>query len=92
MKITVKVFATLRDLMPGVLDVDVAGGTDLATLLERLCGQYPGLREEIFDAPGSLKPYVNVLKNGRNVFFIDNLATGLEEGDTLAIFPPVAGG
>jgi molybdopterin synthase sulfur carrier subunit len=92
MNITVKVFATLRDFMPGVQDIDVAGGTDLAMLLERLCGQYPGLREEIFDAGGSLKPYVNVLKNGRNVFFINNLATRLEEGDTLAIFPPVAGG
>ncbi len=92
MNITVKVFATLRNFMPGIQDVDVADGTRLAMLLDRLCGQYPGLREEIFDARGSLKPYVNILKNGRNVFFINDLATMLEEGDTLAIFPPVAGG
>ncbi len=92
MNVKVKVFAGLRDFMPREEDVDVAGGTTVSMVLERLCGQYPGLYEELFDSPGQLKPYVNVLKNGRNVFFIGDMGTVLEDGDVLAIFPPIAGG
>ncbi|OPY26918.1 MAG: Small archaeal modifier protein 1 [Methanocella sp. PtaU1.Bin125] len=92
MSVKVKVFAGLRDLMPRELEVDGAGGASVSALLDRLCARYPGLREQIFDGAGAIKPYVNVLKNGRNVAFLEDLMTVLEDGDIVAIFPPVAGG
>jgi MoaD family protein len=92
MSIKVKVFASLRDIMPGELDIDEAGTMTVSTLLGRLCDRYEGLYGEIFDGPGSLKPYVNILKNGRNISFLDGPGTTLEDGDVLAIFPPAAGG
>jgi len=35
---------------------------------------------------------VNVLKNGRNIHFLNGLETPLSEGDVIALFPPAAGG
>jgi molybdopterin synthase sulfur carrier subunit len=33
-----------------------------------------------------------VLKNGRNIKYLDGAGTRLEEGNNIALFPPVAGG
>ena len=48
--------------------------------------------DRLFDQAGALLPAVNILKNGRNILFQDGLSTRLEEGDLIAVFPPVAGG
>jgi len=92
MEVTVKVFATLRDIMDRESTVDLTNDATILQLLELLIGRHPGLYGELFDSPGKLKPYVNILKNGRNVSFLSNLDTELDNGDTVAIFPPVAGG
>lgn len=92
MRVTVKVFATLRDIMERETDVDVADGTTVSQLLQMLCDRYGKLRSELFDSPGVLKPYINILKNGRNISFLKDLDTRLDDGDQIAIFPPVAGG
>ena len=36
--------------------------------------------------------YLNVLLNGRNVRFLNDLATPLSDGDAVAFLPPVGGG
>ena len=41
---------------------------------------------------GDLKPQINVLKNGREVLHMQGIETPVEPGDTVSIFPPVAGG
>ncbi|OAQ51849.1 hypothetical protein HTG_15815 [Natrinema mahii] len=42
---------------------------------------------------GDLRSQINVLRNGTNVLVEEEgLATVLEEGDELALFPPVSGG
>ena len=92
MKITVKVFATLRDVMDKEVELELVENTTISGLLEVLSGRYAGLRDELFDASGALKKYVNILKNGRNVYFLKDLQTVLEDGDIITLFPPVAGG
>lgn len=47
---------------------------------------------DLFDEDGSLKGFVTVMKNGRNVTYLDDVDTELEDGDTISVFPPVAGG
>jgi len=90
--VTVKSFATLREVMDRELAVDLPAGVGIGTLLKELTGRYPGLAPLLFAAPGILRDYVNILKNGRNIEFLDGLATRLEDGDTVALFPPAAGG
>lgn len=92
MRIVVKSFAGLRDIMEKETGLELAAGTTISGLLEILCGKYEGLYKELYDPGGSLKNYVNILKNGRNVYFLDNLNTVVEDGDIITLFPPVAGG
>ena len=49
-------------------------------------------REKIFERPSELRNGVKVMRNGRNVAFLDGLLTDLSDGDELAIFPIVCGG
>ena len=49
----------------------------------------PGL--ELFEN-GALKPFLIILKNGRHIQHLEGLATAIENGDVISIFPAVAGG
>ena len=90
--ITVKSFATFRDVMDRVFSMTLPPGTTVNILLLELINRYPGLSDLMFASPGTLRDYVNILKNGRNIFFLNNLETLLDDGDVIALFPPVAGG
>ena len=91
-KVTVRVFATLRNYMERETETDLPEGTKISGLLDLLTGQHSGMGAELFDALGILKPYINILKNGRNIAFLQDMDTALDDGDIVAIFPPVAGG
>ena len=90
--VTVKSFATLREVMDPQIRLDLPGGATLRSLLAELTGRYPGLDDLIFSAPDTLRDFVNILKNGRNVHFLAGLDTLLDDGDLIALFPPAAGG
>lgn len=92
MNITVKAFATLRTIMPREIRVDIAGGSTVADLIALLGVRYPALVAELYSDPFVLRPYVNILKNGRNIHHLQGVKTPLDAGDTIAFFPPVAGG
>ncbi|HTX43979.1 MAG TPA: ubiquitin-like small modifier protein 1 [Methanocella sp.] len=87
MKIKVRLFANFREVTGKkdlVLEVD--GGT-VMDAVSSLLASYPGLRPLMLH-DGALKPYVNVLVNGKTAAPADKI----KEGDELAIFPPVSGG
>ena len=92
MKVTVKTFATLRQFIDKESRVTIEIGTTVGELLNMLAAAHPGLGNELFDETGELREYVNILKNGRNIHFLDKLGTVLYENDLIAIFPPSGGG
>jgi len=92
--ITVKVraFAMFRDIIPAECNAEIPGGSTIGDLLAYLSARYPGLDDALFTPTGEIRAYVNILKNGRNIHFSGGLKTPLEDGDTVALFPPAAGG
>lgn len=92
MSITIKSFATFRDVMDMEVTVNLPVESTIHSLLTELFKRYPHLAGMMFASPGTLRDYVNILKNGRNIIFLQNLETPLDDGDIIALFPPVAGG
>lgn len=84
MKITLKLFASLQDYLPGdaatgnAIELDLATGTTIGQLIER------------FRLPQASCKLV--LVDGRFVPPDERATRTLENGETLAIWPPIAGG
>ena len=91
MIVTVRGYAELREVIRS-REMVLPEVTTAHDLLDLLIVDHPVIGTELFDHAGALLPAVNILKNGRNIFFLNGLSTKLEEGDLIAIFPPVAGG
>ena len=85
----VKLFGNLRYEAGGA--VQEASGTTVREALETLCGDNERLRAAIF-VDDSLRPHVRVMVNGLDCELADGLETGISADDTIAVFPPIAGG
>ncbi|HOD29097.1 MAG TPA: MoaD/ThiS family protein [Syntrophales bacterium] len=92
MKITIRAFADYREIIGKEMDLVLSEEKTIGELLAELGDRYPGLRREMFAPTGKLKEFINIFINGRNIAFLDDMATPLGDGDTIALFPPVAGG
>ncbi|MBZ5498243.1 MAG: MoaD/ThiS family protein [Acidobacteriia bacterium] len=92
MNVTVRTFADFRELLGKELVISLPDGQTVRELLQVLGKRHAAFLPGILEDDGQLRPYVNILENGRNVRFLDDLETRLAEGDIIAIFPPVAGG
>jgi MoaD family protein len=82
----VKLYANLRKLA-GTKELSVKGVT-VGTVLEELIRQSPPVGEIIL-RDGEIGPHVVITLNGHNIM---DLETPVMEQDTVAIFPPIAGG
>ena len=82
----VKLFANLRKLA-GTKELSITGST-VGALVKELIRQRPPVGEIIL-RNGEIGPHVVITLNGHN---ISDLETPVAEQDTVAIFPPIAGG
>ena len=87
MKISVRLFANFREAV-GKKDISFeTNGNNVMAVVLSLIALYPALGPLMLH-DGNLKPYVNVLINGKKAEPTDRI----KEGDEIAIFPPVSGG
>lgn len=93
MRIILRTFADYREIT-GTKEmlIDLKEGQTMGGLFTLLTCKYPPLGRQMFQDSGGLKAFVIVLVNGRNIEFLHGMDTRLEEGDVVALFPPVAGG
>jgi molybdopterin synthase sulfur carrier subunit len=92
MHVTLKFFATFREVVGSkTIEREFPDGTAVGEVLRGLEREYDGLAGELL-VDGDLKPQINVLKNGREVLHMEGIDTEVYDGDTVSIFPPVAGG
>ena len=92
MQITLKFFATFREIVGSkTIDREFPEGASVGDVLSKLESEYDDLVGELL-VDGDLKPQINVLKNGREVLHMEGIDTTVHDGDTVSIFPPVAGG
>ncbi|MFC7096863.1 ubiquitin-like small modifier protein 1 [Halobaculum marinum] len=92
MDLTLKFFATFREAVGSkIVDREFADAATVGDVLAALEAEYDGLAGNLL-VDGDLKPQINVLLNGREVLHMEGVETTVDDGDTLAVFPPVAGG
>ncbi len=91
MAVRVKVPTMMRPRVGGQPVVEGEGST-LREVLEGLERKYPGFTSMIVTDSGGLHRFVNLYVNDEDVRYLGSLETALEDGDTVAILPAVAGG
>jgi molybdopterin synthase sulfur carrier subunit len=92
MRVQVKVFANLRDICGGDKVEVIPKGDRVIDVLDGMVEMFPAIYDEIFTEEKTLKPFVHVYLNGRNIIHDAGLETKVKETDQFALFPPVAGG
>lgn len=91
MAVKVRVPTPLRKFTQGADEVS-AQGTNVKAIVDDLEKSFPGIKERICDETGKVRRFVNVYVNGDDIRFLQNLETGLKEGDSISIVPAIAGG
>jgi molybdopterin synthase sulfur carrier subunit len=90
----VSFYATLRDIAgQKTVDFDIPEKASVRLLVDTISRKYPLMRDKLLLEDGSLRGYVHVFINGRDVRFLERqLETVIEPDDTITVFPAVGGG
>ena len=91
MSVDVRIPAPLRRVTKGVDKISVEGSS-VASVIDALDAEFPGIKGRLCDESGQLRNFVNVYVNGEDVRFEDGLNTATKPGDEVSIVPAVAGG
>ena len=92
-RIKINLYGVLRRISgEKTVDTDIEI-PDLKTAVEKLVDKYGSeLADRIYDENGHVRRFINMYVNGRDIRFLSNLSTLLEDGDTISIIPAVGGG
>ncbi len=91
MEIELRFFANFREIAGQKTihrefdDVSTVGG-----VTQSLREEYPEM--DLYDEDGTVRDFITVMKDGKDVAHLEGTETELEDGDTISVFPPVSGG
>lgn len=91
LQVIVKIPGALRQYTMNKTEVPLQAST-VEEALVRLEELFPGLRAFIVDENRSLRRYVNIFVDQRDIRSGEGLMTKLKDGDQVNIVPAVAGG
>jgi molybdopterin synthase sulfur carrier subunit len=94
MKVEVKFFTRLREITGKKIEIIQLQKSitinELITLLAEKYGK--NFREYIYGKKGKVQDFLSFIVNGKNINKMQGFDTKLQEGDVIAIVPPVGGG
>lgn len=91
MQVELRFFASFREAVGSrTIDREFTSDQTVGDILSELDAEHRDL--QFFDDGGELRQHLSIMINGRDISFLDGLDSTLEDGDVLAMFPPVAGG
>ena len=91
MHIELRFFANFREAVgQKELGCEFDDGATVGIVLHDVEAEYPEV--DIFDEDGGIREFLSIMKNGRDVTYIEGPETPLDDDDTISVFPPVAGG
>ncbi|HFE66711.1 MAG TPA: MoaD/ThiS family protein [Chloroflexi bacterium] len=85
----IKLFGNLRQYV--VEPQFETSASNVRQLLLTLCAGNAALCEALFEGE-KLRPFIKITVNGRDIQLGSGLDTAVTNEDTIAIFPPIAGG
>ena len=91
MSVVVRIPTPLRKMTQNEAEVS-AEGSDIASLIDDLENNYPGIKDRICDDQGEIRRFVNIYLNDEDIRFLQGQSTGLTDGDEVSIIPAIAGG
>ena len=91
MAVSVLIPTPLRKFTQEEETVTASAGT-IATLMEDLERQFPGIKARLTDDKGELRRFINIYVNEEDIRFLSGKETAVKDGDSVSIVPAIAGG
>jgi molybdopterin synthase sulfur carrier subunit len=92
MNVTIRFFAQFRERFGPVHELAVPEGARLLDVLHEIAGRAHDGETALFAPDGRLREYVIVMKGTERIEHDRIERMAVQDGDTIAVFPPVAGG
>jgi molybdopterin synthase sulfur carrier subunit len=92
MKIRIKTFAQIKDILGADSFLECQDGTSMRELLKALRERAGKSEAQLFSSNGGLHSNLVLMMNGARVYGEDLESLTLSEGDEITLFSPVSGG
>jgi len=76
------------------VEIMLPEGSRLSDLIDRMAETWGEKLSTLLFEPGCKKlyPHIRLVVNGRDIAFLNQMETVLQDGDEVLLFPPVSGG